>query len=207
MILESKIEYTPNEFKLNVLNESDTVIDIGGYTGHFTQQALEAGAGKVVVFEPNSENFEQLKNNISNNEKVSAHNLAVWSKDDLIISFTNTGRTSTAFTDESAHRVQTVSLDTILNEHDRVRLVKITAQGAEYPIILSSKNLNKITEIIGEVNIFDLEKTSFPLSWRKDCDPQHFFEHLQLSGFNLSVEKTDNPNIMKFSASNLNVAS
>lgn len=204
---KEEIQYATTEFVLDRLNESDIVIDIGGYTGQFSLQALEAGAGKVIVFEPNSENFAQLRNNISNNEKVSSNNLAVWSKDDLIISFTNTGRESTAFTEDTAYRVQTLSLETILNDFDKVRLVKITAQGAEYPIILSTKNLNKIAEIIGEIHSFDTEKTIFPLSWRKECNPQQIFDYLQLSGFDLYVEKTENPHVLKFRATNINIQS
>ena len=40
-----------------------TVLDIGGHIGSFTNWALDQGAGKVVAYEPERDNFRMLRIN------------------------------------------------------------------------------------------------------------------------------------------------
>lgn len=51
-----------------------------------------------------------------------------------------------------SHAVPTVSLDEILRELGRVRLLKIDVEGAELPIFLTSRELARIDEIVGEIH-------------------------------------------------------
>lgn len=51
-----------------------------------------------------------------------------------------------------SHKVPTVSLDDILRALGRVRLLKIDVEGAELPILLTSRELARIDEIVGEIH-------------------------------------------------------
>ena len=199
-----QIIYPETEFELPELNSDDVVIDIGSYLGDFSLKSVASGAGKVISFEPNPENFEQLKNSIGDLQNIQVNNLAVWSKDDLIISFTNETSKSTGFADESNLRVQTISLDSILTQYEHIRLLKITAEGAEYPIILSSTLLGKCKEIVAEINIInDNSRLKLPLSWRRECNIDQLSSHLSSSGFEVTIETTPNPEVFKLKATNL----
>ncbi len=203
-IKSNEVVYNQTDFELGTFDSNDIVIDIGAYTGSFAQKVISEGAGKIISFEPNPENFEQLKSLSSSVQGVEVSNLAVWSKDDLIISFTNESSKSTGFTEESTLRVQTISLDTILENYDSIKLLKITAEGAEYPIILSSQHLNKCRQIIAEVHtINESSRLKLPLSWRKDCQTEQLTNHLVNSGFEVDITNTDNPNVLKLTARNL----
>ena len=48
--------------------------------------------------------------------------------------------------------VKTTSLESILSKFDRVRLLKIDAEGSEHPILLTCNNLEKVEEIVGELH-------------------------------------------------------
>jgi hypothetical protein len=50
--------------------------------------------------------------------------------------------------------VATIALDAVLTELPRVRLLKIDAEGAEYPILLTSTRLSQVDTIIGEYHEF-----------------------------------------------------
>jgi FkbM family methyltransferase len=199
-----QISYANTEFDLEELDNEDVVIDIGAYVGTFSVKAITSGAGKVISYEPNPENFEQLRNSIGHIENTKINNLAVWSKDDLIISFTNDSSKSTGFTEESSLRVQTISLDSILKQHEKVRLIKITAEGGEYPILLSSTLLNRCEEIVAEIHLVsEGSGLKLPLSWRKECNLDQIVNHLKYSGFEVDLQQTENPEVVKLKAVNL----
>lgn len=58
-----------NEYRLpEKFSESDVILDIGGNTGAFSYACIQRGAGKVIAFEPDPDNFlifrKQLKQEI-----------------------------------------------------------------------------------------------------------------------------------------------
>lgn len=78
--------------------------------------------------------------------------LAVWENDNEYVSYipsadpTNTGGGGVG----KGVQVRTISLDTILKPIEKVKLLKIDAEGSEYQILLSTKNIQKIEYICGE---------------------------------------------------------
>lgn len=51
-----------------------------------------------------------------------------------------------------AHAVPAVSLDAVLRELGRVRLLKIDVEGAEFPILLTAQELDRVDEMVGEIH-------------------------------------------------------
>ena len=143
------------------IQPTDTIIDIGGHIGSFSiWAAKQAHQGKVFTFEPNAENFLLLKENKEINEisNLEIFNLAVSEKIGEVTLFNsvhqNMGHSLYEYDLPNQAKVKTTILDEILqnNNIQKVDLLKIDAEGAEYPILLntSPQTLQKINKIILE---------------------------------------------------------
>lgn len=190
--------YRDNEYSVPTLTQDDIVIDIGAHLGFFAMRCVENGAGKVISYEPSPRNIEYLKQNLSRFTNVEVIEKAVWCKSDLTISFETTrelgkdnSSLGTAFTKSGTSRVTTISLDDILQQYDKVRLLKIDAEGAEYPILYCSSMLDKVEEIVGEIHDINQENVlESPLSYTKECNRVDLINHLKSFGFELEVQPT-----------------
>src|SRR4051794_35209267 len=160
-----------NEYRLpERFYHDDIIIDIGAHVGSFTFACLYRGAGKVLAFEPDPENFRLAVEHFADYpERVELHQLAVWRsdyEDEVLLrrcgyprngSEINTRGVSVIF---HAHGVpsgelkfnfvKTVSFDQILSKYPSVRLVKLDCEGSEWPILLTSTLLHRIEAICGE---------------------------------------------------------
>lgn len=137
------------------------VVVIGAQIGVYTVLAAQkAYRGKVYSYEPYSESFALLNDNIALNnlKNVRPFNQAVCEtsgKKILYVSSSNTGAHS-LFTDTSKKRVevQTTTLEKIMktNKLKQVDLLKIDVEGSEYEIILNTpdRTVQKIKRIIME---------------------------------------------------------
>ena len=152
--------YNENEYNIGDLNESDVILDIGSHIGSFTKLCFDKGSKNVISFEANYDNFSLSESNLKD-YPTNINNLAVWrsDSDEKQVSFyldsyeSNTG-VGTVMT-EYGNKVDTISLDTILSNYESVRLLKIDVEGSEFPILLTSKLLNKVNEIIGEFHEYE----------------------------------------------------
>lgn len=155
----------------------EIVLDVGCHTGAFCLFAAERGA-RVIGYEANRENHALAAINTARVADVSIRFGAVWRSDRVDahdVRFTpsadgaNTGGGSVLFDSVgdhwaavpdggrgaappvlTSHPVPTVALDTVLAETGPVRFLKIDAEGAEFPILLTSRRLRLIEAIGGE---------------------------------------------------------
>ena len=137
------------------------VVVIGAQIGVYTVLAAKkAYRGKVYSYEPFSESFALLKENVALNglKNVRVFNDAVSGragKKTLYVSHSNTGAHS-LFPDPSKKRVevQTTTLEKIMvtNKLKGIDLLKIDVEGSEYEIILKARDkaLNRVRRIIME---------------------------------------------------------
>lgn len=137
------------------------VVVIGAQIGVYTVLAAKkAHRGKVYSYEPFSESFALLKENVALNnlKNVRVFNMAVSGspgKNILYVSQSNTGAHS-LFPDPGKRKVEvkTTTLDKVISENKlkAIDLLKIDVEGSEYEIILgaSDKTLGKIKRIIME---------------------------------------------------------
>ena len=155
-----------NEYGLpERLSGDEVVIDIGAHIGSFTYAALMHGAARVYAFEAHPINYVvALKNLERFGERAVCREFAVWRSDstgeklfnDPLANYSkpNTGGFSVVYNDFGL-AVQTIALDEILLEASEglsrpVHLLKIDCEGAEYPILFTSKYLAIVKEICGE---------------------------------------------------------
>lgn len=163
----------------------EVVVDVGCHTGAFAVLAADRGA-RILGFEPSRENFALAVINLRHLPSVSLRQRAVWRSDVRLNSplfFTpsadagNTGGGSVLFSSEdehwaavpgeveaplaprsiAAHPVDSVALDDVIVKTGPVRVLKLDVEGAEFPILLTSRRLDLVQIVLGEYHEFDGE--------------------------------------------------
>lgn len=152
-----------NEYRLpERFGPEDILLDIGAHLGAFTLAALQRGAGRVHSVEPEAENFALLRRNLSPYaDRVDLHCAAVWRSDDPVRELAMANPVGTRNT--GAHQVRQGSgvpviafdelIDHVTTGGRRVRLVKLDCEGAEWPILLTSRRLHRVDALCGEYHL------------------------------------------------------
>jgi FkbM family methyltransferase len=176
-------EYNPKGFEIK---EKDIVIDIGAHIGIFSLfAARQARKGKVLAYEPSSQNFSLLQRNIKLNKanNVIAYRSAVSKHNNKIRLYLSDYAVLFNIFDRSLEyeEVQSTTLVNIFKRNNlaRCNFLKIDCEGAEYEILMttSSLTLKKIDKIVFEyherkgVELGDLldflENNSFEIIYNK----------------------------------------
>jgi FkbM family methyltransferase len=150
--------------------DDDVVMDLGVHVGAFSAWAALRGAPRVVGFEAARQNFEIASRNLKGLEACEIHHAAVWKSEgpwpaELLLlpspDAANTGGNQICSdgveNGEPAgayylpkQTAPVLALDTVLAGLPRVRFMKIDIEGSEFPVLTTSKQLNKVFEIAGE---------------------------------------------------------
>jgi FkbM family methyltransferase len=149
-------ELPTTNFVHQFLKTGDVVLDIGaniGYMSFFFSQCVGA-SGKVYAFEPEQKNHQALLDNIALNkshniviQRLAATDIAKTLK--LYLAQDNFGAHSTVFNDETLtenyEEILGIPLDTFVQEKqiDKITLVKIDVEGAEYEVLQGMKQILK----------------------------------------------------------------
>lgn len=188
-IIESVIknEYCINLTEIAKLN--GPVMDVGAHVGSFTKFLQNNGySGQIYAYEAHPQNYKLLEKNKYSffGDKVIIKAGAVWHNDIDNIYITgdvgyNSGGPSVMINQDDVIKTNAVDFDNeiekILNETSSnfIDLLKIDCDGAEFPILLNSKRLNLINNIIGEYHNWETE------GWKNDFGKLE--EHLKSFGF------------------------
>jgi FkbM family methyltransferase len=146
-----------NEYRLPaVLHPDDAVLDVGGHIGSFAAACHARGSRSILCFEANAENAHLARLNLSRLDGVSVSNRAILHRAETVeirpfppdVTGVNTGGSS-IFVDANG-TIEAISLDEIVRSCGKVRLLKLDCEGSEWPILLYSKELGRVTEVCGE---------------------------------------------------------
>lgn len=180
------------------IQETDTVIDIGGHIGVFAVFAANlARKGHVYSFEPFKENYDLLRKNVALNEfqNVTMENLAIGKENGQFrfyirpkklkkgeVAYNSGGHSFHLIKDSDTYiDVQTKSFDTIVENYkfDKIDFLKIDCEGAEFDILFnaSEETLKKVSKITMECHPFE------------DNTKDDMVEFLEKNGFKCIVEK------------------
>lgn len=188
-----------NEYRLpDRFTAADVLLDIGAHTGSFALAALRRGAGTVVCCEPNRDNFHLLEDNLRPwAARVQVRRQAVWRSDESVASLSlhnplderNTGACRLT-EDSTAPPVPTVAFDALIDElgaRRRLRLVKLDCEGAEWPILLTSRRLDRIDALCGEYHLGALPPL-FVIAGHRPYTPALLVQYLEAHGFTVEVQ-------------------
>jgi FkbM family methyltransferase len=161
--------FEPHMRKHFTICRGGVFLDVGAHVGKYSVAAskIVGSEGLVVAMEPSPENFRVLKQNIKLNDlkNVVPYNLAAWNEDCTLTFFA--GDSSAAFSVEKCYDripmiVQAIPLDAIVSKLNcnRVDLVKIDVEGAEYEVLLGLEDIlrNFSPKVIVEVWMKNMDR-------------------------------------------------
>ena len=154
-------EYKQKGFEIQ---KDDIIIDIGAHIGLFTVYMSQfCSKGKIFCFEPVSENFQLLLENIQINglKNVNAFNLAVLEGEEDVKIYLNQDKSAHNFyeTNLNFENVKSISLKKIMDSNDIsiCNLLKLDCESSEYEILkaLPDQYFNNIEKICLEYHIIN----------------------------------------------------
>lgn len=171
------------------LSSEDAVVDVGLHIGSFSYLVLTRGAGRVFGFEVDRENCSLARFNLKHfGKRVFVVQGAVcrsdWNPKQLFFSgypflrngILNTGGGNVG-SQQGGRVVPAIPFDSIVDSivqqgYTRIRLLKLDCEGSEYPILMTSKRLHLIDEVVGEYHELghgadDLEIPTSPIMEEK----------------------------------------
>ena len=122
------------------------VVDIGANIGVFSLYAAHYGkSGRVLAYEPNSESYGYLLNNIKANhleQIIVPHHLAVTGAGQRTVKFPKKSSMYNAIIEGESNmdfeEVKTTSLPAMFSGIGKIDLLKLDCEGAEYDILMKS---------------------------------------------------------------------
>lgn len=166
-----------NEYRLPArFTLKDVIIDVGAHIGAFAAACLIRGAGKVICYEPDPDNFALLQQNLAQfGDQVECHPDALWplSQGEAYLLKREQSRLTAM-----SHCIATfgepvagLSLDDMLDcGSPVVRLLKLDCEGGEWPGLfeVGASSLSGTQEVIGELH-HQMKRPDWPLAWTAEA--------------------------------------
>ncbi len=188
LVLTGYWEKYETELFKKTIKEGMTVVDIGAHIGYYTlfSASLVGEKGKVYAFEPGPENYSLLVKNIEVNgyNNVVAVKKAVSNKAGVTKLFLGTSALHSIVDSEDSKQsieVETTTLDDFFIKKEKIDVIKMDAEGAEYMIFLG---MQKILKENNDIIIFT---EFFPALLKKYVEPKIYLEELIKSNFKLFI--------------------
>lgn len=135
-------------FLRNNIKAGDVVLDIGANIGFYTNIIANCvgETGMVHSFEPDTSNFNYLRNNTREHKNVKLNNQAVGSVSGKIKIYTSNElnvdhRTYPVENFKSVYEIDAVAIDDYLSNNERVNFIKMDIQGFEIEALMGMKKL------------------------------------------------------------------
>ncbi|MBI4787807.1 MAG: FkbM family methyltransferase [Chloroflexi bacterium] len=212
-----------NEYRLpDTLDPKGLVIDIGAHIGSFCYAVLKRGAERVFGFEPDADNFNCAVENLRGfGQRVHLSSKAIWRSDvaDQALAIgridDNLGGWSMIWGLAEGvsikEEVSVIGLDDAIRQitnggRQRVQILKIDCEGAEFPILFTSRTLHLVDGICGEFHELGGDYDPFGIPERFKVPGVERFtiveltNKLQEAGFSVSSVRHDTTNMGLFFA-------
>jgi len=133
------------------LNEMSVVMDVGGFTGNWTEKIYNKYGCNVIVYEPVLEYFSIIKNRFIKNDKIIPHNYGL-GKENKEILINKRGEGSTIYNKKNnlSEKIKIKNIQEELSQYSNIDLMSINIEGGEYELldcILSNNLTSKINNI------------------------------------------------------------
>jgi FkbM family methyltransferase len=171
-----------------LLKQGTIFIDIGANIGYYTLLAAAhvGSGGKVIAFEPSSENCDLLRMSLQANHytNVNLYPYAVANVEG-IVGFgmdDSNGRISLDDPTSAAYQVRAITLDTFLKDEPQIDVIKMDIEGAE------GRALSGMRDLIRRHHpIMVTEFSPRGLSIASNISPEEFLNQLRDLGYQLNV--------------------
>lgn len=117
------------------LNPKSTVIDVGGYTGNFSDKILKLYNPQLIILEPVKKYFKILKNKYSQNKNVSIYDYGLSKSDSVQKIFLSNDGTSLFKRSDKTQSIRLIDSAKFFKKYNKVDLVSINIEGAEYDVL------------------------------------------------------------------------
>jgi FkbM family methyltransferase len=183
-----EVTFSEHTYFPDLISAQPVLFDIGACLGAFSEHFLsQYPNGKVVLLEPNPTNFKKIH---IESDRCLKLNMALSITPEKILFYEDLNSTQTGsilfnYFDGVKHEIETINLDDLLRDYEQVDLVKMDIEGAEWEILLNSKDetLLKIQQLSVEFHDF-LDKSKSPLTLA--C-----IKRLKKLGYGLKYKSTD----------------
>lgn len=154
-------EYNTKNFNIK---DNDVIVDVGAHIGLFSIYVSQfCHTGKILAFEPIKENYDVLLENVRLNQlgNISTFNLAVSDKNlplKIYLNRSDNAAHTIYGTGEDFVDIDSTTLKEIIDSHcDKIDLIKLDCEGAEYDILssLPKDYFERIEKICMEYHIID----------------------------------------------------
>lgn len=169
------------KFMTENVKQGDTVVDVGANVGYFSVLLtfLIGPQGKLYAYEANPISYKYLADNLTINwvsDRAYIRNVAVYSEETTLSFFTfehyhsigsihyrNRGN-DTFYSDKTKEiKVKTITLDKDIPNTEKIDLVKMDIEGAEYHAFMGMQRL--LTENVVKTVVFELNKNMLEEDW------------------------------------------
>jgi FkbM family methyltransferase len=164
--------YSQNEYRIPLKPDlGGIVIDVGAHIGSFSRLCIERLSPETILaYEPDPSNRIVFAKLLGHVENVKLHGKAVWRSDlksEMLAfsglpkwpdgNFINTGG-GNVWSEENNHVVAACSLDALLQDLEKVSVLKVDIEGSEWPVMFTSALLEtKVEALCGEFHEFSHE--------------------------------------------------
>ena len=127
------------------LNNKSVVFDCGGYLGEWSDNIFDLYGCKIHIFEPLKEYQGYIKQRLGNNSNVTIHNYGIASEDRDAKIYKQSDGSSEFLIQDTTGGYEIAKLKRISDIiDDKVDLIKMNIEGAEYEVIIDLINSGKI---------------------------------------------------------------
>jgi FkbM family methyltransferase len=189
-----------NQYRLpRRFRPDDVVLDVGGHLGSFALAVLRRGAGTVWCCEASAANFALLRHNLGPyGERARLVFGAVWRSDARVTHLRLYNRQAEANTGAlqvtdgpAADTTPVVRFDELIDRATeggsrRVRLLKLDCEASEWPILLTSRRLDRIDGVCGEYHVVPAAGP-FAVAGHPVYSPELLERHLGAHGFRVQT--------------------
>ena len=130
------------------LNKNSLVFDVGGYKGDWSDIIFEKYNCYIKIFEPHPQHFEILLQRFKSNQKIEVFNFGLGAATrNISLTDSSDGSSIVNKNSDATVEIKVKGINDFLqaNPVDKIDLIKINIEGAEYELLESMLDSGKIT--------------------------------------------------------------
>ena len=152
------------EILSEIIEESDVLVDVGSNYGDYTEffKTKLGGTGHIYSIELHPETYQHIESKFKNDQNIKTFNYAICDVDGEVEYFkgkdawTNNiiGHDMSFTKNQSLGKIQGITLDTLLKDEKKIKLIKIDVEGAEKLVLKGMKTIiNNVDNILIECHL------------------------------------------------------